>query len=87
LEKVKLQRQKSEGQGHGIIWKVFQKECTYEIPSTYQSKVMTKIKLFEKKVKFQSQRSEDQGHGIKWKVLPERIHVWNMKDLPMKSYN
>jgi hypothetical protein len=35
----------------------------YENPSTYQSKVMTKIKVLEKKAKLQGQRSE--GHGIK----------------------
>jgi hypothetical protein len=28
----------------------------YESPTTYQSKVMTKVKVFEKKVKLQSQR-------------------------------
>jgi hypothetical protein len=37
----------------------------YESPSTYQSKVMTKVKVYEKKVKLQGQRSEDLGHGIK----------------------
>jgi hypothetical protein len=35
----------------------------YESPTTYQSKVMTKVKVFEK-VKLQGQRSEGQGHGI-----------------------
>jgi hypothetical protein len=34
----------------------------YESPSTYQSKVMTKVKVLAKKVKVQGQRSEDQGH-------------------------
>jgi hypothetical protein len=28
----------------------------YEIPTTYQSKAMTKAKVFEKKVKFQGQK-------------------------------
>jgi hypothetical protein len=51
----------------------------YENPSTYQSKVMTKISFWKEG---QTQRSECQGHGIKWKVLPEGIHVLNMKDLP-----
>jgi hypothetical protein len=37
----------------------------YESPTTYQSKVLTKVKVFEKKVKLQGQRSEGQGHGIK----------------------
>jgi hypothetical protein len=44
----------------------------YESPTTYQSKVMTKVKVvmtkvkvFDKKVKLQGQRSEGQGHGIK----------------------
>jgi hypothetical protein len=37
----------------------------YESPTTYQSKVMTKDKVFEKKIKLQGQRSEGQGHGIK----------------------
>jgi hypothetical protein len=36
----------------------------YESPSTYQSKVMTKVKVLEK-AKLQGQRSEGQGHGIK----------------------
>jgi hypothetical protein len=48
-----------------------QNEYTCDIwkPCTYQSKVMTKVKVLEK-VNLQSQRSEDQGHGIKWKALP-----------------
>jgi hypothetical protein len=37
----------------------------YENSTTHQSKVMTKIKVFEKKVKLQGQRSEDQSYGIK----------------------
>jgi hypothetical protein len=37
----------------------------YESPTNYQSKVMTKVKVFEKKVKLQGQRSEGQGHDIK----------------------
>jgi hypothetical protein len=37
----------------------------YESPTTYQSKVMTKVKVFEKKVKLQGQRSDGQGYGIK----------------------
>jgi hypothetical protein len=37
----------------------------YESPSTYKSKVMTKVKVFEKKAKLQGQRSEGQGHGMK----------------------
>jgi hypothetical protein len=37
----------------------------YESFSTYQSKVMTKVKVLEKKVKLQDQRSEVQGHDIK----------------------
>jgi hypothetical protein len=32
-----------------------QKEYTFEIPTTYQSKVMTKVKVFEK-IKLQGQR-------------------------------
>jgi hypothetical protein len=35
----------------------------YESSSTYQSKVMTKVKVLEKKTKLQGQKSE--GHGIK----------------------
>jgi hypothetical protein len=42
----------------------------YESPTTYQSKVMTKVKVLEKKVKLEGQRSEGQGHGIECKVLP-----------------
>jgi hypothetical protein len=37
----------------------------YESSTTHQSKVMTKVKVFEKKIKLQSQRSDGQGHGIK----------------------
>jgi hypothetical protein len=37
---------------------------------TYQSKVMTKIKFFEKKIKLQ--RSDGQGHDIKMKGLARR---------------
>jgi hypothetical protein len=47
----------------------------YESFSAYQSKFMTKVKVFEKKVKLKAQRSEGQSHGIKWKVLPEEIHM------------
>jgi hypothetical protein len=45
--------------------------------STYQSNIMTKVKVFQNKTKLQGQRSEDQGHGIKFlvKVLPEGIHM------------
>jgi hypothetical protein len=37
----------------------------YESPTTYQSKVMTKVKVFEMKVKLQGQKSEGQDHRIK----------------------
>jgi hypothetical protein len=37
----------------------------YESPSTYQSKVTTKVNVFEKLVKLQGQRLDGQGHGIK----------------------
>jgi hypothetical protein len=37
----------------------------YESPSTYQSKVKSKVKVFEKKVTLQGQSSESQGHGMK----------------------
>jgi hypothetical protein len=37
----------------------------YESPGTYQPKVITKVKVFEKMVKLQGQRSNGQGHGIK----------------------
>jgi hypothetical protein len=40
------------------------KHLKYENPSTYQSKVMTKVKVL-KKVKLQGQRLEGQGNGIK----------------------
>jgi hypothetical protein len=43
----------------------------YKSPTTYQSKVMTKVKVLEKKVILQVQRSEGQGHGI----MPEGIHM------------
>jgi hypothetical protein len=33
-------------------------QVTYESPTIYQSKVMAKVKVFEKKVKLQGQRSE-----------------------------
>jgi hypothetical protein len=37
----------------------------HESPTTYQSKLITKVNVFEKKVKVQCQRSEGQDHGIK----------------------
>jgi hypothetical protein len=38
----------------------------YESPaSTYQSKIMSKVKVFVKKVKLQGQRSEGQDDDIK----------------------
>jgi hypothetical protein len=37
----------------------------YESPSTYQSKVMTKDKVFEEKINLKGQRSEGQGHDFK----------------------
>jgi hypothetical protein len=45
----------------------------FKSPTTYKSKVITKVKVFEKKVKLKGQRSE--GQGIKSKVLPEGIHM------------
>jgi hypothetical protein len=36
----------------------------YESPTTYQPKVMNKVKVFEQ-VKLQGQRLEGQGHRIK----------------------
>jgi hypothetical protein len=39
------------------IWNIHVK---YESPTTYQSKFMTKVKVFEKKAKLQGQ-----SHGIK----------------------
>jgi hypothetical protein len=47
----------------------------YESSTTHQSKVMTKVKVFENTVKLQGQRSECQGHDIKRKVFPEGIHM------------
>jgi hypothetical protein len=41
------------------------KHVKYESSSINQSKVMTKVKGFEKKVKLQGQQSEGQGHGMK----------------------
>jgi hypothetical protein len=40
-------------------------QVKYESPTSYQSRVMTKVKVFEKYVKLQGQSSEGQGHGIK----------------------
>jgi hypothetical protein len=37
----------------------------YENPTTYQSEVMTKVKVFEKRAKLKGQTSKGQGHGIK----------------------
>jgi hypothetical protein len=37
----------------------------YESPTTYQSKVMTKVNVLEKKAKLQGQRLEGQSQGIK----------------------
>jgi hypothetical protein len=36
-----------------------------ESPTTHQSKVMTKVKVFKKKIKLQGKSSEGQDHGIK----------------------
>jgi acyl-CoA thioesterase FadM len=36
----------------------------YESPTTYQSNVMTKVKILEKKAKLQGQRSEGQMKGL-----------------------
>jgi hypothetical protein len=53
----------------------------YESSTKHQSKVMTKVIVFEKEVKLQGQRLEGQSHGLKWKAMPEEIHIWNMKAL------
>jgi hypothetical protein len=37
----------------------------YKSSTTQQSKVMTKVKVFETKAKLQGQRSEGQSNGIK----------------------
>jgi hypothetical protein len=37
----------------------------YESPTTYQSKVLTKVKVLKKNVKVQGPISEGQDHGIK----------------------
>jgi hypothetical protein len=42
----------------------YHKEYTYEIPCIYQSKVMTKVIVFENYIKLLGQRSEGQGHDI-----------------------
>jgi hypothetical protein len=87
MTKVKVfgkEGQWSEVQGHDIKWKVLPEIIhivKYESPTTYQSKIMTKVKVLKKKVKLQSQRSEGQGHDINWKVSPEGMHMWNMKAL------
>jgi hypothetical protein len=39
----------------------------YESATTHHSKVINKVKVFEKKVKLQGQRSECRGHDIKRK--------------------
>jgi hypothetical protein len=70
-KKIKLQGQRSEGQGHGIKWKVLSDGIHMwnmkALPPINQ--VITQVNIFEK-VKLQGQRSEGQGHGIKRKVLP-----------------
>ena len=54
----------------------------YEGPTTYQSKVMTKVSFV--KVKLQDQRSEGQGQGIKCKsdLARRNTYVKNMKAVP-----
>jgi hypothetical protein len=49
----------------------------YENLTTYQSKVMTKVKVFKKKVKLQGQISEGVGHDL----ARRNTHV-NLKALP-----
>jgi hypothetical protein len=44
----------------------------YENPTTYQSKVITKVKVLEKKIKLQGQRSQDQGPWYQMKGLARR---------------
>jgi hypothetical protein len=41
------------------------KHMKYKSLCPYQSKVMNKVKDFEKKIKIQGKRSEGEGHGIK----------------------
>jgi hypothetical protein len=47
-KKVKLHGQRSEGKGHNIMKDLARKNThvKYESPSTYQSKVMTKVKVW-----------------------------------------
>jgi hypothetical protein len=46
---------------------------------------MNKIKVFEKNVKLHGQRPESPGQDIKWKAMPEEMHMWNMKALPLAN--
>ena len=51
----------------------------YESLISFGSKVITKVKFFQKKVKSQGQGHEVKNYGIDRKVLPQEIHKWNMK--------
>jgi hypothetical protein len=61
-KKVKDQRSRSWYQIKGLARR--NAHVKYENPTTYQSIVIAKVKVFEK-VKLQGKRSEGQGHGIK----------------------
>jgi hypothetical protein len=69
--KVKVSKRRSNSKVRGSRSKYQMKglarrntHVKYESSGTYEIKVMTKIKVFEKKAKLQGQRSEGQGHGI-----------------------
>ena len=53
----------------------------YESPISFGSKVIAKVKFFQKKVKIQGQGHEVKNFGIDRKVLSQGIHFCNIKAL------
>ena len=53
----------------------------YESPTSFGSKVMAKVKFFQKKVKSRGQGHEVKNVGIGRKVLSKGIHLCNIKAL------
>ena len=53
----------------------------YESPTSFGSKVLTKVKFFQKKVKSQGQGQEVKNFGIDRKVLSQGIRLCNIKAL------
>ena len=55
----------------------------YESSSTHCSKVISKVKVFQKWVKLQGQGHRVKNNGTHGKVLSQGIFMWNMKALAL----